>query len=44
MKTRTGIGTSFNQPIQARLTRVEGNLIGVSTQDSGPQLGAEAPR
>ena len=44
MAINTGLGTSTNQPIQARLTKVSGNLVGVSTQNSGPQLGAEGPR
>jgi len=33
-----------NKPIQAGLTKVSGNLLGITTQKDGPQLGAPAPR
>ena len=44
MAINTGLGTSTNQPIQARLTKVAGNLLGINTQFSGPQLGPQRPR
>ena len=53
MATRTGLGTStgnqgslgsFGQTIQARLTKVSGNLSPITTSSGGQQLGANTPR
>ena len=38
------VAARANQSIRAGLTKVAGNLLGINTSFSGPQLGAQAPR
>ena len=38
------VAARANKSIRARLTKVAGNLLGINTSFSGPQLGAQAPR
>ena len=38
------VAARANKSIRAGLTKVAGNLLGINTQFSGPQLGAAAPR
>ena len=38
------VAARANSKIRSGLTKVAGNLLGINTQFSGPQLGAAAPR